>query len=342
MSISEIIDLRSDTVTQPTAAMREAMASAVVGDDVFGEDPTVNALQDRCATLFGKEAALFVPSGTMANLLGLLAQSSPGETVVIHESGHAYNFEGGNLAAFGGLMTRLLPGASGKLSPEVVKTYLSKSDNPHFSQPAIVSIENTTNMGGGNTYSVEEFSSLYDLTRGAGVALHCDGARIMNACVAEEVDPDAYGCYTDTITCCFSKGLGAPVGSILAGTKDTIARAYRHRKMLGGGMRQAGILAAAALYALENHVHRLAEDHANARRFREALLGVPNIHFPEETATNIVFFEVPDAQGVVAQAQEEGLRILTTGPVRIRAVFHLDISDADTDRAVETLLEILS
>lgn len=341
MVSSKLIDLRSDTVTQPTAAMREAMASAVVGDDVFGEDPTVNRLQDRCAGLFGKEAALFVPSGTMANLLGLLAQSSPGETVIIHESGHAYQFEGGNLSAYGGLMTRLLPGASGKLSPETVKPYLSKSDNPHFSQPAIVSLENTTNMGGGNVYSAKEFSALYDLTRDAGVALHCDGARIMNACVAQDVNPESYGHCTDTITCCFSKGLGAPVGSILAASKDTIARAYRHRKMLGGGMRQAGVLAAAALYALDNHVDRLADDHANARRFREALVDVPNIHFPEDTATNIVFFEVPNAENVIEQAEEKGVRILTTGPDRIRAVFHLDISDADTDRAIETLLGIL-
>lgn len=328
------VDLRSDTLTKPTQVMREAMAQAEVGDDVFGEDPTVNALQERCATLFGKEAALFVPSGTMANLLGLMAQSRPSETLLIHETGHAYRYEGGNVAALAGLMTKTLPGELGKVTPEVVKPHLLKSANPHFSQPAVLSLENTTNMGGGNLYTPSEMEVLHGMTIEAGVRLHCDGARIMNACVSAGVSPADYARHTDTITCCFSKGLGAPVGSILAGSGEVIAAALRIRKMLGGGMRQAGILAAAALYALDHHVERLAEDHRRARQFRDALAGIEGISFPMPTPTNIVFFEIENAEALAARSTAMGVKILSTGPGRIRAVFHLDVDDAGLERAV--------
>lgn len=330
------IDLRSDTVTKPSDGMRQAMASAEVGDDVFGEDPTVNALQERCAALFGKEAALFVPSGTMANLLGLLSQTQPGETVLIHESGHAYNFEGGNVAAFGGLMTRLLPGALGKLTAKTVKPYLMKTDNPHFSNPGILSVENTTNMGGGNVYTPDEFRVLYELGQQAGVPMHCDGARIMNACVALGVEPADFGRYSDTITCCFSKGLGAPVGSILAGSVGTIARANRQRKMLGGGMRQAGVLAAAAMYALDHHVEALRKDHDHAAMMRKALEDA-GIEFADPTPTNILFIERENAADVVARCGDAGLKILAVGPERMRVVFHRDVSRDQTERAIEIL-----
>lgn len=342
MTNSNVIDLRSDTLTQPTPGMREAMATASVGDDVFGEDPTVNALQDRCATLFGKEAALFVPTGTMANLLGLLSQSRPGETILLHETGHAYNYEGGNVAAFGGLMTRLFPGTHGKLTPDILSPYLIRKDDPHYSQPAVVSIENTTNMGGGIPYSIEEAMAVYNVSRDALIPVHCDGARIMNACVSTGASPSSFGVLTDTITCCFSKGLGAPAGSILAGSQEVISRAHRYRKMLGGGMRQVGVLAAAALFALEHHVERLAEDHANAARFRQSLEVLSAVTLPDISPTNIVFFEVENAEAVVAKADVAGVRMLALGPGRIRAVFHLDISTDDTDRAIDLLSGILA
>ncbi|HIA47355.1 MAG TPA: low specificity L-threonine aldolase [Candidatus Hydrogenedentes bacterium] len=328
-----VVDLRSDTLTKPTAGMRDAMAAAEVGDDVFGEDPTVNALQDRCAEMFGKEAALFVPSGTMANLLGLMAQSNRGETLLIHETGHAYRFEAGNVAGLAGLMTRTLPGDVGKLTPETVKPYLQVNDNPHFSRPSILSLENTTNMGGGNLYTPEEFEVLYGMAQDAGVKLHCDGARIMNACVASGVSPADYGRYTDTITCCFSKGLGAPVGSILTGTQETITSAHRYRKMLGGGMRQAGVLAAAAMYALDNNVERLAEDHRRAAAFRDALEGKKGISFPMPTRTNILFFDVEDTDEFIRKARENGVLVLSTSPGRIRAVFHLGLDEKAVENA---------
>ncbi len=328
-----VVDLRSDTLTKPTAGMRDAMATAEVGDDVFGEDPTVNALQERCAAMFGKEAALFVPSGTMANLLGLMAQSNRGETLLIHETGHAYRFEAGNVAGLAGLMTRTLPGKVGKLTPEAVKPYLVVNGNPHFSRPSILSLENTTNMGGGNLYTPEEFEVLYGMAQDAGVKLHCDGARIMNACVASGVSPADYGRYADTITCCFSKGLGAPVGSILTGTQEMITSAHRYRKMLGGGMRQAGVLAAAAMYALDNNVERLADDHRRAAAFREALEGKDGITFPMPTPTNILFFEVEDTDEFIRKAGENGVLVLSTSPGRIRAVFHLGLNEKAVENA---------
>ncbi len=333
--MDDIVDLRSDTITKPTEGMRAAMAAAEVGDDVFGEDPTINALQARCAEMFGKEAALIVPSGTMANLLGLMAQSRPGETILIHETGHAYRFEGGNVAALAGLMTQQLSGELGKLTPEVVEPHLAKTDNPHFSLPAVLSLENTTNMGGGNIYTVEEMKTLYEMASAADVRLHCDGARIMNACVALGVEPQELGQYTDTITCCFSKGLGAPVGSIIAGPTETIASALRYRKMLGGGMRQAGILAAGALYALDHHVERLAEDHRRAAEFRSALEATEGVSFPMSSPTNIVWFDVEDSDQFIATAEENSVRLLSTDPGRVRAVFHLDVNDSGLERAID-------
>jgi threonine aldolase len=271
----------------------------------------------------------------MANLLGLMAQSRPGETILIHETGHAYRFEGGNVAALAGLMTQQLSGELGKLTPEVVEPHLAKTDNPHFSLPAVLSLENTTNMGGGNIYTVEEMKTLYEMANAADVRLHCDGARIMNACVALGVEPQEFGQYTDTITCCFSKGLGAPVGSIIAGPTETIASALRYRKMLGGGMRQAGILAAGALYALDHHVERLAEDHRRAAEFRSALEATEGVSFPMSSPTNIVWFDVEDSDQFIATAEENSVRLLSTDPGRVRAVFHLDVNDSGLERAID-------
>jgi threonine aldolase len=315
--------------------MREAMARAEVGDDVFGEDPTVNRLQTRVATLLDKEAALFVPTGTMANLLAVLAQTRPGDSILLHEDAHPFNYESGNLAMVAGVLPRTLPGPLGILSPEAVEKSIVTGTDHHFAPTTLVAVENTTNRGGGAVYPLETLSAIAAVARANGLRVHCDGARLFNA-VAQSGTPAAeYARHADTVSFCFSKGLGAPVGSILAGDAETVDRAHRFRKMLGGGMRQAGILAAAALYALENHVERLREDHDRARRFREALEDTPGIAFPLPSPTNIVFLEVTDAHDLCKRLMEEGIRVLSTGPTRIRAVFHLDVSDEGLERAVE-------
>ena len=331
---SEIVDLRSDTVTRPTPGMREAMARAEVGDDVLGEDPTVNALQERVATMVGKDAALFVPSGTMANLLAAVSQTRPGDTIVLDETAHPFNFESGGLGMVAGLMTKTLRGAHGVLSPELVEAGLVLQTDHHYSSTTLVSIENTTNRGGGAVYPVETVAAIGRAVHGHAFRLHCDGARIFNACAAAGADVRDYACHCDTLSFCFSKGLGAPVGSVLTGDAETIDRAHRYRKMLGGGMRQAGILAAAANYALDHHLERLREDHERARRFREALEDVPSITFPLPSPTNIVFLDVPDAPRFVARLNGRGVLAGATGPNRIRAVFHLDVDDDGLERAI--------
>ena len=329
-----IVDLRSDTVTRPTAGMRQAMAEAEVGDDVLGEDPTVNALQERVAAMVGKEAALFVPTGTMANLVAVLAQTSPGDTIVLDETAHPFNYESGGLGMVAGLMTKTVRGDCGIMSPDKVEEALVLGKDHHFSPTRLVAIENTTNRGGGTVYPVETVAAISELVHGHGLRLHCDGARIFNACTAAGTDVKAFARYCDTLSFCFSKGLGAPVGSIVAGDAETIDAAHRYRKMLGGGMRQAGVLAAAANYALDHHVARLEEDHARARLFREGLEGVPGVAFPLPSPTNIVFLEVADAPAFVASLKEGGVLAGATGAKRIRVVFHLDIDDAGLEKAI--------
>jgi threonine aldolase len=336
MSESDIVDLRSDTLTKPTKEMREAMAAADVGDDVFGEDPTINALQERCASMLGKEAALFVPSGTMANLLGFLSQTQPGDTVILNEDAHPYKYESGNLAALGGLVTRTLKADRGILTPELIEPYIASPNDHHFSPTSMVSVENTTNAGGGNIYSLENLQAIRELSNRFNVKVHMDGARLFNAVVASGNSAADFGRHADTVSFCFSKGLGAPVGSMLVGTAETIDQAHRYRKMVGGGMRQAGILAAAANHALDHHVHRLAEDHQRAKTFRDSLENIEGIKFPMENPTNILFFEVGDAQKFTSKIGAEGVLMIPTGPTRIRAVFHLDIDDHGLDQAIES------
>ena len=331
---TEIVDLRSDTLTRPTPGMREAMAAAEVGDDVFGEDPTVNELQDRVAKLLGKEAALFVPSGTMANLLAFLSQTRPGETVVLSEDAHPYNYEAANVAMIAGLLTRTIKGELGMITREQIAPYIIKNPDHHFSETTIIAVENTTNKGGGNIYSMDTLSEIRKIADESGMKIHCDGARLFNAVVESGHSAADFARHCDTVSFCFSKGLGAPVGSILSGDAYTIDRAHRFRKMLGGGMRQAGVLAAAARYALDNHIDRLREDHRRARQFREALEGQPGISFPMPTPTNIVFFDVPDVPGFIADIGSNGVLMIPMGPTRVRAVFHLDIDDNGLDRAV--------
>jgi len=334
-SDNTIVDLRSDTLTRPTPEMREAMAAADVGDDVFGEDPTVNELERRASELLGKEAGLFVPSGTMANLLAFLSQTRPSDTLILSEDAHPFNYEGGNVAMVGGLMTRTVGGALGMMTAEEIRPFVSTSPDHHFSQTSIIAIENTTNRGGGNMYSLEAIAEIRALAHEHGMRLHCDGARLFNAAVASGIAAADYVRYADTACFCFSKGLGAPVGSVLTGTRETIDEAHRFRKLLGGGMRQAGILAAAALYALDHHVERLADDHRRARQFREALETVPEISFPMPNPTNIVFLDVPDAETFGNETEANGVRLIDTGPGRFRAVFHLDVDDDGLTKAID-------
>lgn len=329
-----IVDLRSDTVTRPSAAMRAAMAAAPVGDDVFGEDPSVNELQRRAAELMGKEAALFVPSGTMANLLAFLSQTRPGDSVILSAESHPFNFESANIAMVGGLLPRPIPDPLGKMTAEQVRAHTIQTDDPHYASTTLVAIENTTNRGGGACYTVEETADIGRLCQERGLKLHCDGARIFNAALACGTDVSEYARWCDTMSFCLSKGLGAPVGSLLAGNAETIKRARRFRKMLGGGMRQAGILAAAGLYALDHHVADLREDHRRVQEFRAALEPLGAM-FPMPSPTNIVYIEVEHgAESLRDRLAAHRVRVMATGPRRIRAVFHRDVDDSGLDAAI--------
>jgi threonine aldolase len=338
MTANNVVDLRSDTMTKPTAGMREAIARAAVGDDVVGEDPTVNALQERVANLACKEAALFVPSGTMANLVAMLAQTRPGDTVILEAGAHPQHYESGNLAMIGGLMAKTLPGESGILRVEDIAAAHNSGADHHCSPTTLVCIENTANRGGGTIYPLKRVVAIGEAAHEQGMKVHCDGARIFNAVVASGMSLAQYAAPVDTLSFCFSKGLGAPVGSILVGDAEIIDRAHRFRKMLGGGMRQVGVLAAAALYALDHHVERLAEDHDRARRFREALEGTRGITFPGPSPTNIVYVEVEDAPGMTEYLKQAGVLVGGYEKTRIRVVFHLDVDDAGLERAIEAFL----
>lgn len=331
------VDLRSDTVTRPTPGMREAMANAEVGDDVFGEDPTVNELQRRVAKMLHKEAALFVPSGTMANLLATLSQTNPGDTMILHRDSHPFNYESGGMAMIAGVMPKTVEGELGLIAPETVAEAAVLNEDHHYSKTTLLSIENTTNRGGGAIYTVDTVEKIGQVARKNGMKFHCDGARIFNAVVATGANVADYAKHVDTMSFCFSKGLGAPVGSILAGPADTIDRAHRFRKMLGGGMRQAGVLAAAALYALDHHVARLNDDHCRARAFRDALKGVHGVAFPMPSPTNIVYIQVADAMEFVGHLADRGVYALPVSQSRIRVVFHLDVDDAGLERAIDAV-----
>ncbi len=337
-----IVDLRSDTVTKPTPAMREAMAAAEVGDDVFGEDPTVNALEGRVAELVGKEAALFVPSGTMANLLAIMSQTSQGDALLLHEDSHPFNYESGNVSAVAGVMPRTLTGELGILDYETIRAHINPGHDHHFAPTTLISLENTTNRGGGNLYRPESMQAIRELADEFQIRVHLDGARIFNAVVASGHAITEYADHADTLSFCFSKGLGAPAGSILVGTSETIRRAHRFRKMLGGGMRQSGILAAAAQYALDHHIDRLADDHRRARAFRTALEGSEGIQFPLPSPTNIVYIETASASVFVTNLDSKGVRAIPVSETRVRFVFHLDIDDRAVDRVVDAAKSAIS
>jgi len=322
-----LIDLRSDTVTRPTEAMRQVMAAAEVGDDVFGDDPTVIRLQDEVAARLGKEAALYVPSGTMGNQLALMAQTRPGDQVVVEAGAHVYNYEGGAPAALSGLHITPVTTADGRLSWPLVEAALHP-DDVHFAPPSLLCLENTHNRSGGLVLPHETTQVLAGNAHERGLRVHLDGARLWNAHVATGLPLDRLAGPADTVSVCFSKGLGAPVGSVLAGDAETMRRAHRYRKRLGGGMRQSGILAAACLYALDHHLERLAEDHAAARRLAGGL-DHPQLSVSHPVETNIVILDVADP--LLAHLKEQGVLAVGFGPGRVRLVPNLGTSAADIE-----------
>jgi len=334
------IDLRSDTITQPTGEMREAMAKAEVGDDVFGDDPTVNKLQREAARMMGKEDALFVPSGTMGNLLAVMTQTKPGDSVILSDLAHPVHFEAGNIAHIAGVQVRPVHAENGILTADHVRANAVLMDDDHLSHTSLVMVENTVNLGGGTVYPLETFAEIGAASRELGLRVHCDGARIFNACVSAGVDPSAYAQHVDTVSFCLSKGLGCPVGSLLAGDGNTVHQARRYRKALGGGMRQVGVIAAAGLYALENQIDRLADDHRRAARFRDALASVEGIGFSLPCPTNLVYLDVADAFWFVAELANKGVLALAESPTHVRAAFNLHVTDEDTERAIEAFARI--
>lgn len=335
---SDFVDLRSDTVTRPTAGMREAMAHAEVGDDVYGEDSTVNRLEERTAHLLGKEAAVFVPSGTMANQIALLCHCERGDEVLTGEGSHCMLYESGAGSAWAGVGFWSL-GRGGLFDADDVLAAIKPREN-HFARTRLVVVENTHNRAGGRVFPQPQVERIAAAAHSQGLSVHMDGARIWNAAVATGSTPALLAASADSISACFSKGLGAPVGSVFASSRDFVVRARRFRKMLGGGMRQAGVLAAGALYALDQHRERLAVDHTNARLLAEGLSALPGVVCaPERVETNIVNFELPagDAARFVANAAAQGVRLSAFSAHALRAVTHLDVSRADISEALVRL-----
>ena len=313
------------------------MAEAEVGDDVLGDDPTVIRLQERVAQLMGKEAACFVPSGTMANQASIRAQCGPGDEVIAHSDSHIINYETGAPAALSGVMIRTTVGERGLYDADQVEA-LARPDSVHFPHSKLVVVENTQNRGGGAIWPLEQAKRVADTAHKLGLRAHLDGARLWNACVKTGLKPVDYAKSFDTVSCCFSKGLGAPAGSAVSGDKATIARVFRFRKMFGGAMRQAGILAAAALYALDHHRERLAEDHENAARLAAGIAGLSGLSIPMPVETNMVFVDVDKCFGTAAEAcaklKAAGVLALPTAPQRVRMVCHLDVTKAGIERAI--------
>ncbi|MCC5906177.1 MAG: aminotransferase class I/II-fold pyridoxal phosphate-dependent enzyme [Balneolaceae bacterium] len=334
-----MIDLRSDTVTRPTSEMLKAMTEAEVGDDVFAEDPTVNAFEEKIANLFGMEAGLFVPSGTMGNQLCLHVLTTPGDEVILDETGHIFNYESGAAAHLSSLQLHPLKGKRGKITPELIEPAIRPKNewDPHT---RVIALENTTNKGGGAFYTKKEMEDIRALANKHGLDVHLDGARIWNAMTASGIGPEFFGTIADTLSVCFSKGLGAPVGSMILGNRDHVKRARRIRKMWGGGMRQIGLLAAAADYAVEHHWLLLKEDHRRARTFAETVAAHPAFHIDSATVeTNIVLFDV--VQCTVEKALQTftgaGVGMVPFGAKTIRATFHFQVDDD----ALEMVLQVV-
>ena len=340
-----MIDLRSDTVTQPTEGMREAMAKAVLGDDVLGDDPTVIELQEKAAKILGKETALYVPSGTMSNIVATRTHTSPGDEIVTEAHSHIYRYEGGAFAALSGCSIALVHAKNGLMTPEEVSNSIRKAEGSlsHYPNGSLVCVENTSQGGGGTVYSQNTMDEICKIARERDCKLHMDGARLFNAAVASGTDPARIVRDFDTVSICLSKGLGAPVGSILVGSKTDLAEAHRWRKMFGGGMRQAGVIASAGIYALENNIERLSEDHKRARRLAEALNEMPAFSIDLDTVqSNIVFIGTGkgNTKEIIAGLSKKGVEILEIDDSTVRAVFHLHITDNDVEKAIEAFTQI--
>ncbi|HYT91842.1 MAG TPA: GntG family PLP-dependent aldolase [Gemmataceae bacterium] len=341
MSADSLIDLRSDTVTRPTAAMRAAIQAAEVADDVFDEDPTVHRLQDRVAALLGKEAALFVPSGTMSNQICVKVHTQPGDELLCEATCHIYNYEAGGPAVLSGVTCRTLEGDYGVLDVSQLDGKV-RPVNDHLVRTRLVCLENTHNRGGGRIYPLEKIQAISAWARQQGLIMHLDGARLWNAIVASGIAAAEWASNFDSVSVCFSKGLGAPIGSALAGSREFVTRARRIRKLFGGGMRQAGVAAAGALYALEYHLDRLAEDHRNARVLAQAIADTPGLRLdPPDVDTNLVWFDADrdlgTARDIAAALKQRGVLVHPTGPQTLRACTHLDVSAAQALRAAEVI-----
>jgi threonine aldolase len=341
----EMIDLRSDTVTKPSLEMRQVMLAAEVGDDVYGEDPTVNRLQQRVSDLLGKDAALFVPSGVMANQLALKSQTQPGDEVIVEKDSHIFNYETAGAAFLSRVQLYTIQGTRGIITAEDVALSV-RSSIYYNAVTRMVCLENTHNKAGGTIYPMEEIQKIHNLSKQKNLALHLDGARIWNASIATGISPKEYARYFDTVSVCFSKGLGAPVGSALVGSHEIIERAKKYRKIFGGGMRQAGILAAGALFALEHNMERLKEDHEKAKFLAKELRKIPCIQVDYDfVQTNIIIFKVigrnESAGELIAQLKQRGVLISEMGPSVLRAVTHLDVSMDQIKQASETIRSLL-
>lgn len=335
----EWIDFRSDTVTRPTPGMKEVMMQAPVGDDVFGEDASINELEQKAAAMFGMEAGLFCPSGTMTNQIAIKVHTQPGDEVICDQLSHVYQYEGGGIAYNSGASVRLLQGNRGRITAAQVSESINP-DDVHKPHSSLVVLENTSNRGGGSCYELTDIQNIKEVCLKNNLMLHLDGARLFNALVRKQQSPTDYGKLFHSISICLSKGLGSPVGSVLLGTNDFIRKARRVRKVFGGGMRQAGVIAAAGSYALDHHINRLAEDHSHARVLEQALLLHPEVDSVLPVETNIILFNLKagtTAAQFVEKLKEKGILCFTTGPQQVRWVLHLDISPAMVERAVTIL-----
>ena len=337
-----MIDFRSDTVTKPSKEMMDAMFSTPVGDDVFSEDPTINELQQFAAKMFGKEDALFCSSGTQTNQIAINVHVQPGSEVICHEESHIYKYEGGGIAKNSGASVRLLQGDRGRLTVDSIAKWVNP-DDVHFPTTQLVSLEDTANRGGGAIYDFTEIQKIKKFCVANNLPLHLDGARLMNALVETKIDPKVYGAEFDSISLCLSKGLGAPVGSVLIGTKDFIKKARRVRKVFGGGMRQAGIIAAGGLYALKNNVDRLLIDHQHARQLEQTLNQLIWVNEVISVETNIVVVILNDPSKrdeIISKLAEQGVRVMAFGEGMLRLVTHLDVSSNEIDQTCEILRKL--
>lgn len=337
-----IIDFRSDTVTQPTAPMLETMMKAKTGDDVFGEDPSINELEALAASMFGMEAGIYCPSGTMTNQIAIKCHTQPGDEVICDESAHVYQYEGGGIAFNSGASVKLLYGDRGRVTAEQVKAAINP-DDPHRANTSLVCLENTSNRGGGSCYDLEEIKKIKAVCAENKLAFHLDGARLWNALVAKKETAKQHGEAFDSISICLSKSLGCPVGSVLLGKKELIKKARRVRKAFGGGMRQAGFLAAAGIYALQNNIDRLETDHLHAKQIAEAIAKKEMVKFVLPVETNIIIFELTDlitAPALVAKLKEHEILGYAIAPNRVRLVTHLDISEEMTQRTIDIFKQL--